>query len=120
MIALSTTKSEYIGLSNAGQHLAWLRAFFEDIGHAQTKPTELLCDNQAAIILSRDTQFCARSKHIACKFHFVRNDIVGKGQAVVCYVNTNDQVADIMTKSLGHDKHWHFVRAMGLVMPNQS
>jgi hypothetical protein len=119
MVALSTTESEYIGLSNAGQHLAWLRAFFEDIGHVQTKPTELLCNNQAAIILSRNPQFRARLKHIARKFHYVRNNIVGKGQAVVCYVGTNNQVANIMMKALRHDKHWRFVHAMGLVIPDQ-
>lgn len=34
MVALSLTESEYIGLCYAGQHLAWLRTFFEDIGHA--------------------------------------------------------------------------------------
>jgi transposase InsO family protein len=118
MVALSTTESEYIGLSNAGQHLAWLRAFFEDIGHAQRGPTELFCDNQAAIILTRDPQFRARSKHISRKFHFVRDDIVGKGQAVVRYVRTDDQVADIFTKALGHDKHWKFARAMGLCFPD--
>ena len=57
MVALSTTESEYIGLSNAGQHLAWLRTFFDEIGHPQKGPTQLFCDNQAAIILSWDPQF---------------------------------------------------------------
>ena len=57
MVTLSTTESEYIGLSNAGQHLAWLRTFFDVIGHPQKGLTELFCDNQAAIILSRDPQF---------------------------------------------------------------
>lgn len=65
MVALSSTESEYIGLSNAGQHLAWLRTFFEELGHRQEKPTELRCDNQAAIILSKDPQFRARTKHIS-------------------------------------------------------
>jgi hypothetical protein len=120
MVALSTTESEYIGLSNAGQHLAWLRTFFEDVGHAQTGPIELFCDNQAAIILSRDPQFRARSKHINRKFHFVRDDIIGKGQAVVRYVKTDDQVADIFTKALPKDKHWKFCKAMGLSLPGRT
>ena len=59
LVAHSSTESEYVGLSNAGQHLAWLRTFFSEIGHAQTHPTELLCDNMAAIILSKDPQFHA-------------------------------------------------------------
>ena len=59
MVALSTTESEYIGLSIAGQHLAWLQTFFDEIRHTQKGPTELFCDNQAAIILSWDPQFRA-------------------------------------------------------------
>lgn len=114
MVALSTTESEYIGLSLAGQHLAWLRSFFEEIGHAQTKPTDLWCDNQAAIILTKDPQFRARTKHIARKYHFVRDDLVASGEASVRYVSTHDQVADIMTKALSKDKHLKFMRAMGL------
>ena len=64
MVALSTRESEYIGLSNAGQHLAWLRAFFDEVGHTQKAPTELFCDNQEATILCCDPQFQARTKHI--------------------------------------------------------
>ena len=41
LVALSSTESEYIGLSNAGQHLAWLRTFFEELGHPQKDPNEL-------------------------------------------------------------------------------
>ena len=83
MVALSTMESEYIGLSNAGQHLAWLQSFFKEIRHLQKAPTELFCDNQAAIILCRNPQFWARTKHIQRKYHFVRDDLIGKGEAVV-------------------------------------
>lgn len=114
MVALSTTESEYIGLSLAGQHLMWLRTFFEELGHEQKKPTPLNCDNQAAIILTRDPQFRSRTKHIARKYHFVRDDVVGTGKAVLRYVSTHDQVADIFTKALPADKHNKFCRAMGL------
>lgn len=114
MVALSSTESEYIGLCYAGQHLAWLRTFFEDIGHRQTDPTDLFNDNQAAIILTKDPQFRARTKHIQRKYHFLRDDLVANKQAVVSYVRTDDMVADIMTKALTHEKHWKFVKAMGL------
>ena len=57
-------ESEYIGLANAGMHLSWLRMFFEDIGHAQKKPTVLFCDNQSAITVSKDPEYHARTKHI--------------------------------------------------------
>ena len=55
MVVLSTTESEYIRLSNAEQHLAWLQPFFDEVGHTQKAPIELLCDNQAAMILCCDS-----------------------------------------------------------------
>ncbi|KIK72155.1 hypothetical protein PAXRUDRAFT_22330 [Paxillus rubicundulus Ve08.2h10] len=70
MVALSTTESEYIGLSLAGQHLTWLWSFFEEIRRRQKEPTVLHCNNQATIILSPDPQFRARTKHIQRKYHF--------------------------------------------------
>jgi hypothetical protein len=117
MVALSSTESEYIGLSNAGQHLAWLRAFFEQLGHPQAGPTILNCDNQAAIILTKEPQFRKRTMHINRKFHYFRNDIVAKGEAAVRYVPTADMVADIFTKPLPAPAHWKFTSAMGLCMP---
>lgn len=39
MVALSSTESKYIGLANAGQHLAWLRSFFEELGQPENDPT---------------------------------------------------------------------------------
>lgn len=57
LVALSSTKSEYIGLCCARQHLAWLRTFFEDVGHKQETLNELFCDNQAAIVLTKDAQY---------------------------------------------------------------
>jgi hypothetical protein len=114
MVALSSTESEYIGLANAGQHLAWLRSFFEELGQQQKNPTELRCDNRAAIILSQDPQYRARTQHIQRKYHFVRDDLVRKGECVVLWYPTEDMVADIFTKALPHDKHSKFCLSMGL------
>jgi len=86
MVALSSTESEYIGLCYAGQHLAYLRTLFEDISQKQKVPTKLFCDNQAAIILSKDAQFQARMKHIQCKYHYLCNDLVAKKEAIVRYI----------------------------------
>ena len=114
MVALSSTESEYIGLSIARQHIQWLGTFFDEIGQSQSGPTELNCDNQAAIILCKDPQFQAQTKHIQCKYHHIQDDLVAKGEAVIRYVPTNDMVADILTKALTHDQHWKFIKAMGL------
>ncbi|KAJ2911698.1 hypothetical protein MD484_g8716, partial [Candolleomyces efflorescens] len=114
MVSLSSTEAEYISMCYAGQHLAWLRSFLEDIGHKQTSPTDLYNDNQGAIALSKDPQFRARTKHIQRKYHYVRDDLVNKNQAVIKYIPTGDMVADIMTKPLPRETHWKFVERMGL------
>ena len=114
MVALSSTESKYIGLANTEQHLTWLRSFCEELDKPQDGATELRCDNQVAIILTKDPRFRARSKHIQCKYHFVRNGLVATGEAAVLWYPTDDMVADIFTKVLPHYKHMKFCHAMGL------
>lgn len=92
--------------------------FFKEIGHKQAEPTSLKCDNQAAIILSKDPQYRTRTMHIEHKFHFIWDDIVGKGKAIVSYISTKDIVADIFMKLLPAAAHWKFMKAMGLKMPS--
>ncbi|EGO28059.1 hypothetical protein SERLADRAFT_435831 [Serpula lacrymans var. lacrymans S7.9] len=53
-------------------------------------------------------------QHIQRKYHFIQDDLVSKGEAVIRYVPTGDMVADILTKPLTHEKHWKFSKAMGL------
>jgi hypothetical protein len=60
------------------------------------------------------SKFRARTKHIKRKYHFIRDNIIAKGEAVVRYVSTHDMVADILTKPLSREKHWKFATAMGL------
>ena len=92
MVSLSSTESEYIGLTNAGQHLAWLRSFFEELGRPQAGATELRCGNRAAIILSQDAQFRARTKHIQRKYHYVCDGLVATGECVVLWYPTDEMV----------------------------
>ncbi|KAF8444490.1 hypothetical protein L210DRAFT_3394822 [Boletus edulis BED1] len=50
-------------------------------------------------------------KHVQQKYHFVQDDVVGKGEAVVWYVSTKDMVwADILTKPLTNEPHWEQVK----------
>lgn len=114
LVALSSTEAEYIALSDIGQHLSWLRRFFAEVGQKQRGPTLIHSDNAGAIILAKEPQFRARTKHIRRKFHHFRDDLVRRRRAKVEFCPTDDMVADIFTKPLIHDKHWRFTRAMGL------
>ena len=88
--------------------------FFKDIGLIQRDPNDLYCDNQGALTVCKDLEYHACTKHIQQKYHFVHDDVVGKGLAIVQYIPTSEMVADILTKALLCNKHSKFTTTMGL------
>ena len=74
----------------------------------------IYCDNQSCIKLTENPVFHDRSKHIAIRYHFIR-DCVQKGAVKLEYISTNEQVADILTKSLPQGNHVFFRDKMGVV-----
>ncbi len=62
-------------------------------------PTLVRCDNQRAIRLIRNPELHQRTKHIDVKYHFVRS-LQGDGTIDAVCVNTEAQLADILTKGL--------------------
>jgi hypothetical protein len=60
---------------------------------------ELMVDNKSAINMVKNPIAHGRSKHIETKFHFLR-DQVTNGEIKLSYCNTNDQMADVLTKPL--------------------
>jgi KUP system potassium uptake protein len=71
-------------------------------------------DNQATLVLARDPQYHARSKHFDVQNHFIR-ERVEDGTIEPIYCPTEDQIADIFTKPLARPKHEKFTRALGLL-----
>lgn len=62
----------------------------------------MLVDNKSAIILSKNLVYHSQTKHIDTQYHFIRQCVEGK--ISVDYMKIEDQLADILTKSLGRVK----------------
>jgi hypothetical protein len=69
----------------------------------ESEVVELKVDSKSALALARNPVFHERSKHIDLRYHFIQN-CLAEGTVRATYVNTVDQLADILTKALGRVK----------------
>ncbi|XP_069149993.1 secreted RxLR effector protein 161-like [Solanum lycopersicum] len=101
-VALSTAKAEYVAAAVCCSQLLWIRQHLEDFGiHIKTIP--LMCDNTSAVSMGKNPVHHKRRKHIDVRHHFLR-DHVEKGNIVLTYCPTEEQIADIFTKALSKDQ----------------
>jgi hypothetical protein len=104
-ITLSTTKAEYIALSQAIRELLPMRELFQEIGSALKLkcaiPTILHStvfeDNNGALSLATSPKILPRTKHIAVKNHHFRSKIGPDKGIIIQRVDTKEQKADIFT-----------------------
>jgi len=111
--ALSSTEAEYMAATQATKEAIYLRRLLKDLGHEQTSPTVIREDNQGTIAIARNPCHHERTKHIDIQYHFTREKIES-GDIMLEYCQTEDQVADIMTKALTKDKFVRLLKMMGL------
>ncbi|KAM1634551.1 hypothetical protein TB2_012364 [Malus domestica] len=98
-VSRSSTKAEYKALANAAADVAWIRLLLKDLHVYLPTPPLLHYDNVSTLALCSNPVFHTRIKHLDTDFHFVR-ERVQKGDLLVEYISTNDQVADVLTKGL--------------------
>jgi hypothetical protein len=105
-IALSTAEAEYIALSQALREVIPLITLLEELGKVfklYTSAPDFVCnvweDNQSCIKMTESNKFSPRTKHIALKYHHFKR-FQESGRINVKYINTEDQLADILTKPL--------------------
>ena len=121
--ALSTTEAEYYSLYKATVEAAWLRYIFRELGWNSKgmKCIKIYGDSQGSLALTENPELHQRTKHIAVKYHYLREER-SKGVVRFWYCSTEDMAADRLTKPLGPAKHKSFVSRLGLrwvVAPDQ-
>jgi hypothetical protein len=75
-----------------------MRQILKDYGYTFNH-IPLLCDNESVINIAYNPCEHSRTKHIDIRHHFLRDNAI-KGDIVISYVRTNEQLTDIFTKPL--------------------
>ncbi|GKD58875.1 hypothetical protein Tco_1296384 [Tanacetum coccineum] len=110
--AISITEAEYISLSGYCAHILWMRSQLTDYGFDNNK-IPLYSDYQSTIALSCNTMQHSRMKHIAVRYHFIKEQ--DENEVVELYfVNTDYQLADIFTKALARERFKFLINRLGM------
>lgn len=114
-VALSTMEAEYMALSDVTKEIVYFRKLIEEIGfpYYVKEATPVFCDNQSAIVLSKENMTNQRSKHVDIRFHFSR-EAQERKLINVQYIPTEENVADVFTKPLTRDKHTKCIQMLNL------
>ena len=111
--ATSTTESEYVACSVAAKDIIWLRNLMSELGYSQQQETILYCDNISAIRLINSNELLRRTRHIEVQYHYVREKLEEK-KLNIKHVSGENQVADILTKSLSLAKFIQHRATLGI------
>ena len=74
----------------------------------------IYCDNKSVINISKNLVMHTKTKHIAIKYHNVRELLQDK-EVKMKYVNTKEKIADIFTKALPKDAHEYLRGKLGVI-----
>nr|GEU45127.1 retrovirus-related Pol polyprotein from transposon TNT 1-94 [Tanacetum cinerariifolium] len=88
----------------------WMRTQLTDYSF-QFKNIPIYCDSKSAIAISCNPVQHSRTKHIAVRYHFIKEQ-VEKGMIELYFVKTDYQLADILTKALPADRFNYLVRCL--------
>lgn len=111
-VSRASTHAEYYALADCVEEVLQIKGVLSDIG-IDTNCIKIFEDNTGAIALSKSGKFCKNSKHIDVSYHFV-HDFEKKGLINVCKIHTDDQIADILTKSLSREKFEKLRHLLGI------
>ncbi|GJZ26258.1 hypothetical protein Tco_0570511 [Tanacetum coccineum] len=101
----------FIGTVRCAQIL-WMRSQLKDY-RLEFNKIPLYCDNKSAIALCCNNVQHSRSKHIDIRHHFIREQVENR-VVELYFVETNYQLADILTKALPRERFEFLLPRLGM------
>jgi hypothetical protein len=111
---MSSCETKYIAASTASTQALWLARLLGDLLGKGVGAVELRVDSQSALALAKNPVFHERSKHIRMMYRFIR-DCLAEGSIKARYINTKDQLGDLLTKPLGRIEFLELCSRSGMV-----
>nr|CAD1825827.1 unnamed protein product [Ananas comosus var. bracteatus] len=105
----STSEVEFIVATAAVNQAFWLKKLMDDLHLEQEEGIEVFVDNQATLAISQNPVFHGKTKHFKIKYYFLR-EVQKAGEVKLVYCSSEDQIADIFTKSF-HVCRFELLRA---------
>lgn len=102
IVATSTAEAEYISISECSKKILWLRNIFLEL-FKRNITIKIYVDNMAAKTCIENGEINTKLKHISIKYYFNKDNIL-KGKIKLEYKNSNDMLADILTKNVNGTK----------------
>jgi Reverse transcriptase (RNA-dependent DNA polymerase)/Integrase core domain len=106
-VALSSTESEYVGLSETIRENIWIMNLLREIQLPIDKPI-IKGDNAASLFVAQAKSMNTKIKSIDIKYHFIKDEVAVKQNFILQKVHTSENIADILTKPLNKEKTYKF------------
>ena len=98
-IETSSLGSDFIALKTCCEYIKGLKYKLQMMGILVNGPSLIFGDNQSVLSNATKPDSTLKKKSLSIAYHFVREGTAA-GEWLLTYVNTNDNVADILTKPL--------------------
>lgn len=112
-IALSTTEAEFMAIVAAIQESIWLKRLEKELITTSTQTLVLHCDNKNAIHIATNNSYSSRTKHVDIKSKFI-SEAMKYNHIILKYIETNNMLADILTKAVVAIKQKKFLNEFGI------
>lgn len=113
-VTKSSTAAEYVALLESVSEIKVIKNLLKDFKIIITKPINIYEDNSGAIAIAKFGNLTKNSKYIEIHYHFV-NECYEQKIINIVKVDSDENIADILTKALGRNKFEKFRKILKIV-----
>ncbi|GJU95369.1 putative ribonuclease H-like domain-containing protein [Tanacetum coccineum] len=115
VVATSTTEAEYVAAASCCGQVLWIQNQLLDYGY-NFMNTVIYIDNTSTICIIENPVQHSKTKHIEIRHHFIR-DCNAKKLIQMAKIDTQLNVADLLTKGFDAGRFQYLVSSIGMLNP---